>query len=166
MPPSLATSAVRLSLPSSIVLASVIISLGLYFGLRRPDAASTPAPARVEAAPKVAPAPMQSTATPPPRPALPSEEQLRAQTLAQVEAAKPRWKAACWDPADPATRKPGRYVSVLAFDAEGQLDISGVSEIRDGSDSNVGQCLRLQLNTFTISPPGRNVSFEIPFEIP
>jgi hypothetical protein len=161
MPPSRVSLAVRLSLPSSIVLASLIISLGLYFGLRGPEAAPTPPAARVDAAPKVAPVSM-----PPPRPALPSEEQLRAEVAAHVEAAKPRWKAACWDTADPATRKPGRYISILAFDAEGQVDISGVSEIRDGSDSNVGQCLRQQLNAFKISAPGRNVSFEIPFEMP
>lgn len=161
MPPSLVSSAVRLSLPSSIVLASVIISLGLYFALRRPEAAPTPPPARVDAAPKVAPVSM-----PPPRPALPSDEQLRAEVAAHVEAAKPRWKVACWDTADPATRKPGRYISILAFDAEGQVDISGVTEIRGESDSNVGQCLRLQVSTFKISAPGRNVSFEIPFEMP
>lgn len=166
MPPSLLASAVRLSLPSSIVLASVIISLGLYFGLRRPEAGPTPPQAAVDASPKVAPVPVQGPATPPPRPALPSEEQLRAEVAAHVEAAKPRWKVACWDTADPATRKPGRYISILAFDAEGQVDISGITEIRGGSDSNVGQCLRLQVSTFKISAPGRNVSFEIPFEIP
>jgi hypothetical protein len=98
---------------------------------------------------------------------MPSEEQLRPEVVAQVQRAKETWKAACWDTADPATRKPGRYVSVLSFGEDGELDISGVSEFRDGaSDPGVAQCIRVQVNRFEISPPGRTVVFEIPFEMP
>jgi hypothetical protein len=181
VPPSLACSAVRLSLPSSLVLASVIIALGLYFGLRTqaPSAGSTtsrtgtatelPAspvdPSRTGAVPPLVQGSSQGGSTLPPRP-VPPDDQLLAEVVALVERAKPRWKAACWDTADPATRKPGRYVSGLAFDASGKLTISGVSEIRDGSDPGVSSCLRLLVNEFQISAPGRNTTYEIPFEIP
>lgn len=177
---------VRLSVPSSILLGSLAIAIAIYLGLRArapSDRAAEPtAPERTEAEPAAAkPAgaertevgpspgsgrePSQGGATVPPRPAV-GDDQLRAEVVALVETAKPRWKAACWDTADPATRTAGRYVSVLAFDAEGGLDVSGITEIRGASDPGVAQCLRVQVNPFTISAPGRLVTFEIPFDMP
>lgn len=85
---------------------------------------------------------------------------------AEVEKAKPRWKAACWDTADPVTRKPGRYTAGLAFDAAGRLTISGVGEVRENSDPAVAQCMRVQVNEFKIPAPGRPLVFDIPFEMP
>lgn len=155
----------RLSLPLSILLASVVIALGLYFGLRAP----TPVPT---AAPPAGPAaqPAATSSTPPQGKAVaplpPSAEQLQAHVAALVEGAKPRWKAACWDTADPTKRKPGRYVAGLAFDAAGRVTVSGVSEVRDASDPEVAQCMRQQVNEFQIPAPGRYVVFEIPFEMP
>jgi hypothetical protein len=153
---------VRLSLPLSILVGSVVIALGLYFGLRVPTPAPTAAPPEGKA-PTSTPEP-QGKAVVAPLP--PSAEQLQAQVAALVEGAKPRWKAACWDTADPAKRKPGRYVAGLAFDAAGRVTVSGVSEVRDASDAEVAQCLRMQVNEFTIPAPGRYVVFEIPFTMP
>jgi hypothetical protein len=150
---------VRLSLPWSIVLASVIVSLGLYFGLRRP---APDGGALAKASGAGAP---QTGAAAAPGP-MPSDEQLRAEVVAAVEGARARWTAACWDTANSATRTAGRYVSVLAFDAAGELDVSGISEVRGASDPAVAQCLRVQVNPFRISAPGRMVSFEIPFALP
>jgi len=164
----------RLSVPSSIVLASIFIALGLYFGLREraPNTGAPPPPVGTVVSPQgnpTSPAGAGSASRDvvvPPPPPVPTEDQLRPMVAALVEGSKPRWKAACWDTADPATRKPGRYISVLAFDASGNVDVSGVSEIRDESDPGVGQCLRQQVNDFTITAPQRHVVFETPFEIP
>jgi hypothetical protein len=155
---------VRLSLPLSILLGSVIIALGLYFGLRVPTPAPTIAPPEGKApgAPTRAAPPEHKAVAPLP----PSAEQLQTHVAALVEGAKPRWKAACWDTADPAKRKPGRYVAGLAFDAAGRVTVSGVSEVRDASDPEVAQCIRVQVNEFQIPAPGRYVVFEIPFTMP
>ena len=83
-----------------------------------------------------------------------------------VVEARARWKAACWDRADAQTRKAGNYIAVLAFDSAGKLVISGTSEVRESSDPKIAQCLRLQVNTFTIPAAGYPMSFEVPFAMP
>lgn len=83
-----------------------------------------------------------------------------------VVEARARWKAACWDGASAETRKAGNYVAVLAFDGAGKLVISGTSEVRDSSDPVVAQCLRRQVNAFTIPATGYPMSFEVPFAMP
>lgn len=133
----------------------MIISLGLYLGLRSSTTEVAPPPTP-PAADAPAPAPEE----------WPTQEQTAAEVTAVVTQAHPRWKAACWDTADPATRQPGRYISSLAFDASGKLTISGIGEIRDGSDPAIAQCLRMQVNTFTISPPGHPVAYEVPIRMP
>lgn len=151
----------RLSLPVSILLASVIVALGLYFGLRT----STTGVAPPVAASGRAQAPSPVVITPPPPPA-PTEAQTAAYVTDLVVRIHPRWKTACWDSADPATRKPGRYSATLAFDATGKLVIFGINEEREASDLAIAQCLRKQAGAFTIPAPGRSVSFEVPFTMP
>jgi hypothetical protein len=158
---------VRFSLPTSILLASVIVALGLYFGLRTPTAGVTPPPATADpAAAARSPLREPATAAPPQPPPVPTANETDVHVTAVVASAHARWKAACWDTADPATRKAGRYVAALAFDASGKLTVSGVGEERDASDSSVAQCLRQQVNTFTIPAPGHPVSYDVPFTMP
>jgi hypothetical protein len=155
----------RLSLPVSILLASVIVALGLYFGLRTP----TPGVAPPVAASGSAQAPSPVAITPPPSPSpppAPTEAQTAASVTDLIVRAHPRWKAACWDAADPATRKPGRYSATLAFDATGKLVIFGISEEREASDLAIAQCLRQQASAFTIPAPGRPVTLDVPFRMP
>lgn len=149
-----------LSLPLSILLAGAAIGTGLYFGLRRPEGTSPSAP--------VSPGPVPAPAVPGPvpAPAALTHAEITAHATAQVEDAKPRWTAACWDTADPTTRTPGRYVAGLAFDAEGRLKVSGVSETRGASDPGVAQCLRRLTHDFSIPPPGRYVVVDVPFAMP
>lgn len=146
----------RLSIPVSILGASVIIALGLYFGLRSSTAPVTPAPVA---------APVAAPPRPEPTPG-PTEAQTAASVTQVIVEAHPRWRAACWDTADPATRKPGRYVASLAFDASGKLVIFGITEEREASDPAVAQCIRQQSNTFSIPAPGQASSFEVPFRMP
>jgi hypothetical protein len=157
---------VHLSIPSSILIGSVIIALGLYFGLRTPTAGVATPPATADPAGGPRPPQASPAAAPAQPPTFPTEDEMAAHVKAAVVGAHAAWKAACWDTADPATRKPGRYIAALAFDASGRLTISGISELRDASDSGVAQCLRLQVNAFTMPAPGHPVSFDVPFAMP
>lgn len=153
----------RSSLPASIIAAGALVGLGLYFGLR----AQAPSPPAINPAGTVPVDPAAPPAQPPGTVRRPSMEQLETEVGALVASAKPRWKAACWDTVDPATRKAGHYISSLAFDATGKITISGVTEHREVGDSRVAQCIRQQVNdTFRITPPGEKVTFEVPFEMP
>jgi hypothetical protein len=152
---------VRLSTPVSILLSSVVLALGLYFGLRTPST-DVPSPA-----PGSAPAPVPTPAPPPPSmPPAPTEAELSANVTDLVVRAHPSWKAACWDSADPAARKAGRYTATLAFDATGKLVIFGINENREQSDLAVAQCMRKLPITNTIPAPGRGVTYEVPFQMP
>jgi hypothetical protein len=157
---------VRLSLPTSIFLASVIVALGLYFGLRRSTTGVTTPPATADPAVTAPAQPQAGSTAAPPQPTFPTAEQTAAHVTAVVVEAHPKWKAACWDTADPATRTAGRYTAALAFDATGKLTISGIGEHRGESDPGIGQCLRQQVNTFKIPAPGQPVSYDVPFTMP
>lgn len=149
----------RLSTSLTILLASAIIALGLYFGLRRPPVEVAPQPG--------APAPTPAPTTPqPPAPQAPTEAQITAHVNDLVARVLPSWKAACWDSVDPATRKPGRYFATLAFDATGKLVIFGITEIRGESDRLVAECLRKQEHPFSVPAPGQPLSYDVPFPIP
>jgi hypothetical protein len=152
---------VRLSTPVSLLLSSVIIALGLYFGLRTPSA-NVPPPAP-SPAPALVPTPVPPAPSVPP---VPTEAQTAAQVTDLVVRVHPSWKAACWDSADPATRKPGRYTATLAFDATGKLVIFGITEHREQTDPAVAQCMRTRPIMLPISAPGRAVTYEVPFQMP
>lgn len=136
----------RPSTSLTILLASAILALGLYFGLRRPE---TPAPAPEPTAPS-----------------LPAETEITSRVHELVAHELPRWKAACWDALDPAARAPGRYAATLGFDAGGKLVIFGILEFRGESDMDVATCLRRQEHAFAIPAPGRPLTYEVPFAIP
>ncbi len=158
-------SFVRLSLPVSILLASVVIAVGLYFGLRTPMTGVATPPATTDPTGATRSQP-KAPAAAPPQPTFPTADETAAHVTAVVASAHPQWKVACWDTADPATRRAGRYNAALAFDAAGKLTISGIGEERDASDPSIAQCLRRQMSMFTIPAPGHPVSFEVPFTMP
>lgn len=84
----------------------------------------------------------------------------------QVSTARARWVSECWNTADAATRKPGRYIAVLAFDGAGKLVIAGLNEVRGSSDPNIAQCIRPKLTDFTVPATGAPSTVEMPFDIP
>lgn len=135
-----------------------MLALSFYFGICTAATDVTPPPSKA-AGPVV-------TALPQPEVQAFTEAEMADHVTAVVVQAHSRWKSACWDSADPATRKPGRYIASLAFDATGRLIISGVGEIRESSDPAIAQCLRRQVNTFTIPAPGHPVSYDVPFQMP
>jgi len=83
-----------------------------------------------------------------------------------VTQARARWIASCWTTANLASRKEGSYLAVLAFDGNGKLLISGISEVRGSSDPGIAQCLRRLSNDFRIPATGVPSSSEVPFDIP
>lgn len=149
----------RLSTSLTILLSSVIIALGLYFGLRTPPVDVAPQPST----PAAAPAPVTPQ---PPAPQAPTEAQTTAHVNDLVARVLPSWKAACWDSLEPGARKPGRYTATLAFDATGKLVIFGITEIRGESDMAVAECLRKQEHAFSVPAPGRPLTFDVPFQMP
>ena len=114
----------------------------------------------------MAPQPGVPAPTPAPPSEAPTEEQTTARVNELVARSLPSWKAACWDTADPAARKPGRYAATLAFDAAGKLVMFGIMEYRGESDPAIAACLRKQEHPFSVPAPGRSPTYEVPFPLP
>ena len=108
----------------------------------------------------------QSVAVPPLEASAPAAKAAPAELLAQFSAARPAWTRACWDTADPATRKRGSYIAVLAFDGAGKQVIGGISEVRGASDPAIAQCLRAQLLNLSIPAHQAPATIEVPFDLP
>lgn len=102
----------------------------------------------------------------PPVDGAPATKAAPAELASQFTASRAAWTAACWDTADPASRKRGSYIAVLAFDANGKQVISGINEVRGSSDPNVAQCLRGQLLNFSIPASQAPATVEVPFDLP
>jgi len=154
---------VRTALPLSIIVGAAFIGLGLYLGLR----AGSPGPPHTAVTPRAVAAverPVDDLAALTSEPA--SAELGVVEANAAVEQARDLWRTACWDGAARATRKAGRYIAVLAFDAGGTLVVSAIDEIRDASDPVIAQCLRQNLGALRIPAPGRPVRVEVPFALP
>lgn len=146
------------AVPLAILLGSIVIAAGLFFGLR-----PQPTPVAPTSAPP--PIPSASPTAPPPTPQR-TDPQVQSDVVAAITSARPAWIAACWDTADPAQRKAGRYIAATAFDASGKLVVWGISELRNESDPAIAQCLRRYVNTLRIPAPGHPVSVEVPFALP
>lgn len=105
-------------------------------------------------------------AEPPLAASAPASKAAPAALVTQFAAARAQWTSACWDTANPASRKRGSYIAVLAFDATGKQVVSGVSEVRGSSDPNVAQCLRGQLLNLSIPAADAPATIEHTFDFP
>jgi hypothetical protein len=85
-----------------------------------------------------------------------------------LEKAKKKLEAACWKPAIAENPEPkrARFIFNLSFDARGQEIARGVTELRDESRADVGQCLRAQPIGLEIPPPGAIIAVSIALEFP
>jgi hypothetical protein len=160
----------------SVLLGSVVIALGLYFGLR---ASSTAAPyaGPAHAAPgSAAPALPRGEALPRPAESGPAERgppapgtSVSADAAAALAAMHGELKKKCWEPAIAAQPAPARskYLVSLSFDKDGREVGRGISEIRDAdSRPDVATCLRGVVAPLKISPPQQFVTVEIPLAFP
>jgi hypothetical protein len=178
-----------MAIPGAILLGSMIIGAGLYFGLRSKDAApvlappppSPPGPGGA-AAPLTAPpalAPPGPVAAPMMggpmgglgMPAAPPE--LHAKVVAQatkaLEKQRPTFLKTCWEPSLKASPEPSKakYIFNVTFDGATGKELSrGISEQRDMSRPDVGQCLRALPLSLEVEPPGMNVNVDVPLILP
>jgi hypothetical protein len=162
--------------PAAILIGSVIIGAGLYFGLQgqgkpperedpppSPRAASVAPPA---APPAVAVQPGLDLAPP----AAPAEAKRRATEEAQraLEAKRVEIVKACWDPSFKKNPSPpkAKYLFDVSFDPQGNEIARGISDVRGMERPDTGQCLREQPMGLRITPPGVYVSLELEWTLP
>jgi len=164
----------RWLLPASILGGSVIIALGLYFGLSArvqppTPTGSTSAIGAASGTPSPASVPVPSSPSPDVRVEDPAALAVRdKQTVdASLRALHAGWVEKCWKPALTHNPTPSRsrYAVNVSFDAAGRQVILGISELRGESRPDVGQCLRQQVLSLSVEPGAgsRNVSTEILF---
>lgn len=174
--------------PAAILVGSVIIGAGLYFGLQGraqpPDAAtpSAPAPTRPEGSPPGAvvfnppapqPAGQPALAAPgaglaPPPAAAEIRKKAEADAAKALEQLRPHLVKTCWEPsarkkADPSKAK---YIFNMSFDPSGKEIARGISEVRGMERPDAAQCLRGEPLSLQIPPPGQHVGVDVELMLP
>ncbi|WP_437517180.1 hypothetical protein [Sorangium sp. So ce1099] len=176
----------ELMTPAAILLGSLIIAAGLYFGLQQPAPSAAPPPASVEAraasarapaAPAEAPASAGAPPQPLPRPAaampssaMPSElyERVAADATSALEARRPLFVKQCWEPSlkkNPAPAR-ARYLFNMTFDESGKEIARGISEVRGMDRPDAAHCLRMIPLGIGVPPPGARVAVEVELTLP
>ncbi len=158
----------RISNQTAILLGSVIIALGLYFGLQRKPAAPPP-----PAVPVVVDAPRAPAAVPEPdRPAPAAARVDRSDVGKQVEAALAKHKKMlvekCVAPSlakDPEP-KTVTYTFNYTFDASGKQITRGTIESRENSRPDVTRCVNQNLPAIEVAPPGQSMPIDVTFVMP
>ncbi|WP_437738031.1 hypothetical protein [Sorangium sp. So ce1335] len=154
--------------PAAILLGSVFIAAGLYFGLQRAAppgsaaAASTEEPAPRQPAPRAAPAGTVA--------ASPGELQKRveADAIKALEARRTLFVKQCWEPSlkKSATPARARYLFNMTFDESGKEIARGISEVRGMDRPDAAQCLRMIPLGIAVPPPGARVAVEVEMILP
>ncbi|WP_437627557.1 hypothetical protein [Sorangium sp. So ce1151] len=176
----------ELMTPAAILLGSLIIAAGLYFGLQQPAPSAAPPPASAEAraasarapaAPGEAPAPAGAPSQPLPRPAaaapssaLPRElyERVAADATSALEARRPLFVKQCWEPSLKKNPTPARarYLFNMTFDESGKEIARGISEVRGMDRPDAAHCLRMIPLGIGVPPPGARVAVEVELTLP
>jgi hypothetical protein len=161
-----------LSTPVAILIGSVVIGAGLYFGLR--ERASAPAPSARPAAPapSVTSEPDGSIDPPPPsttpRKAPVDTARAKQAVAAAIAKHRPMILERCWGPAAAKDKDPPRvrWTFNFSFDAEGKQIGRGVTEYREAFRPDVTRCLQAELPVIEIPAPGESVLLEVDLELP
>ena len=158
----------RISNQTAILLGSVIIALGLYFGLQRKPAAP-PSPV----VPVMVDAPRAPTAVPEPeRPAAAAARVDHSEVVKQVEAALAKHKKVlvekCFAPSLAKNPEPKTvsYTFNYTFDASGKQIARGTIESRESSRPDVTQCVSQNLPAIEVPPPGQSTTVDVKFVMP
>lgn len=147
----------------AIVIGSVIISGGLYFGLRssKNDALPTPSVASVTTNERAA----VPTVKPPPTV---DKTRVVRDVTAELDKHKKSLTEKCLAPS--LAKKPDppnvKYLFNITLDAAGNLIARGVVEDRPTSRPEVLQCLNDNFPAVRVAPPGQTVLVDVPFELP
>jgi hypothetical protein len=158
----------RISNQTAILLGSVIIALGLYFGLQRRPAEPPP-----PSVPVVVDAPRAPAAAPEPeRPAPAAPRVDRSEVGKQVEAALAKHRKMlvekCLAPSLAKNPEPKTvsYTFNYTFDAGGKQIARGTIESRENSRPDVTQCVNQNLPAIELPPPGQGMSVDVTFAMP
>ncbi len=177
------------ALPAAMFASSVVIALGIYFGLRArgSTAQSVPiaAPPSEVAAPPSASSASLASADPSARIVPPSvapfgaaaapvapvaDEAIVKEARAALEKSRARLVEKCWKPAaqkkkDPASAK---YTFTILFDAEGRERARAISDVDLGESGrpDVGHCLRDVSSPVSITPTHAPATVEITLTLP
>ncbi len=159
-----------LSTPMAIVIGSVVISSGLYFGLRSGNGAKNDGPpAQPEAMSAASQAPVSRDVAPTAKP-LPSVDKTSVvrEVIAVLEKHKKLLTEKCLAPS--LVKKPDppnvKYLFNVTLNAAGILIARGVVEDRTTSRPEVLQCINDNFPVVRVPPPGQTVLVDIPFELP
>ncbi|WP_437786295.1 hypothetical protein [Sorangium sp. So ce1097] len=170
--------------PAAILLGSVFIAAGLYFGLQRaapPAAAPPPASAVAAAASAKAPPASEAPAPAPSRPAPPAAatgavaaspgelyRRVAADAMEALEARRQLFVKQCWEPSLKKSPTPARarYLFNMTFDESGKEIARGISEVRGMDRPDAAQCLRMIPLGIAVPPPGARVAVEVEMTLP
>lgn len=140
-------------MPVAIVLSSVIVATGIYFGLRH----RTPPPPPPPQQPAPAPVPVQV-----------DRARVDQHARAALAYQRPLLLARCYRPAIAALPSPipAEFVLDLTFDADGGQLMRGINEVPGTSTPELTRCVGEQLAPLRIPAPGASVQLEIPLRFP
>lgn len=142
------------STPTAIVIGSLIVAAGLYFGLRRPD------PVPVAPPLPTAPTPATPPATPPP-PIVPAAT-VAAQASETLQYHRAMLRERCRPPAGTTAR----FTLNVTFDAAGVQVIRGIVEDRDNPPPGLGSCVNTTLPALRVPAPGAVTAIEVELVLP
>jgi hypothetical protein len=142
-----------MSTPTAIVIGSVIVAAGLYFGLRRPD------PVAASVVPTVTPPPAPVQAIPPT--VVPAATVAR-QASETLQYHRTLLRERCRPPAGTTAR----FTLNITFDAAGMQVIRGIVEARDNPPPGLGSCVNSTLPALRVPPPGAVTPVEVELSLP
>lgn len=146
-----------ISTPTAIVIGSVIVAAGLYFGLQQ-----RPAPVAAPIAPPPAPTPVQPTPAPIPTPTIVPAATVARQASETLEYHRALLRERCSPPAGTTAR----FTLNVTFDAAGTQVIRGIVEDRDNPPPGLGGCGNTTLPALRVPPPGAVTAIEVALTVP
>jgi len=162
----------HISTPTAVLIGSVVIAAGLFFGLRERSVAPLPAPPLpvpvVAEASSTAAAPQR--AAPPAAASPPVGDRVAGakEALAELESRRAKLVERCYAPAIAKKPEPKQVKLTfnVTFGPDGNEIMRGVQEDRASSRPEVTQCVMDNMGALKIAPQGASVFVEIPFTLP
>lgn len=147
-----------LSTSTAILLASGLVAVSIFFGLR----GRAPEAPAVEATPPAAPEPVVA----PPRISAP--ELVARQASEALAYQRTRLRDLCYRPAAIAAGEalPAAWVFNVTFDARGAQLARGMVEQRGTSTPELTRCVGEQMEPLLVPPPGATIMVEVPLSFP
>jgi len=129
----------------AVPLAGALIGAGLFFGLRAMAPPALPTPS--------APLPVLTAA---------DADRIAKEAAAALEKHRAWLTRNCLK----GETRPARFVFNFTFDASGMQLARGLSEERGTAADGAGGCVNQSIPPLKLSPIGKTLSFEVPFQLP